>query len=245
MAALTSTAHWDRRRGKLRSSPPSRLNVAVRDIGRLLSPHIAAGSKVIEIGCSPGKYLLLCSELGATVSGLDYAPASIEVTRDLFRRAEVPIDLRQEDAFQTTFAPNSFDLVYSIGLIEHYTGDDLRKLVAKHIELAKPGRTALFIIPNFSGIYGRLLRLLNEELYSMHNVGIMRPKKLKESLPDGQTGNAYIYGSFNLWIVSLQDAIAPRLAQAIGWAANLAGLLQPVQIDALCPWVVLSAKKTP
>src|SRR5262249_36957710 len=134
---------------------PSPWLVSTRNQMRLLRRHIQPGMRVLEIGFAPGKILAwVASCLRARVSGLDYSAPGVETARKLFSILNLQADLRCEDASSTTFTPESLDLVYSAGVVEHF--DDPRPIVRTHVELLRQGGTALISIPNYRGIYGKL-----------------------------------------------------------------------------------------
>jgi SAM-dependent methyltransferase len=240
---LSSPEHWDSRKGKLRARLPSRLNVGVRDITDLLRRHIKPGDKVLEVGCAPGKYLLWCAVAGkAEVSGIEYAPKSYQDTVNLFRNMNVVIDLRNEDFFEASFPRASFDMVYSLGLIEHFTGERLTKIVHKHVDLLRPGGTAVIIVPNYQSWYGAILKKLDRAVYDTHNIEMMSVPALEQLAPHGTSATVYRYGSLTPWILSYG---VPRdlLAKLTMYGINLIGLLQPFNVKVLSPWLVLEIKR--
>jgi SAM-dependent methyltransferase len=242
MGALTSPTHWDSRLRGARPRPPSLLNVAVADVVALLGRHVKAGDRVLEIGCAPGKFLLWCKMVaGADVSGVEYAPESFADTVRLFEQAGQAADLRHEDIFDTTFGAE-FDVVYSFGLIEHFYGDQLERLVQKHVELLKPGGIAVISIPDYQRIYGAVLSRTNRANYDSHNIELMSLNALRAVAPPSVTTDVFRYGRFAPWYLSF--GVPRNLAvRYLFYGLNVIGLLQPFKIDALCPTLVLTMKK--
>jgi 2-polyprenyl-3-methyl-5-hydroxy-6-metoxy-1,4-benzoquinol methylase len=236
---LSDPAHWDSRSGKVRARLPSRLNVTVRDLTALLGRHIKPNDKVIEIGCAPGKYLLWCALAGQSkVSGIEYAPKSWQTTVDLFRAMDVSADIRKEDVFASSFEPTSFDVVYSIGLIEHFTGTKLVEIVQKHVDLLKPGGKAVIIVPNLRDIYGAIFKRLDRKTYDTHNIEMMTIEAMLALAPAGTTATTYHYGSLSPWQV-VYDGPKTVISKLAMYGLNLIGLVQPFRVKALCPWLVL------
>jgi SAM-dependent methyltransferase len=88
--------------------------------------------------------LLWAAERGARVAGADIALATIAGARDLLaahRPAFAAGDVRR-----IPFRDGSFDLVYSMGTIEHF--DETREAVAEIYRVLKPGGRALVGVPN-------------------------------------------------------------------------------------------------
>jgi SAM-dependent methyltransferase len=141
--------------------------------------------------------------------------------------------------FHTSFPPAGYDVVYSSGLIEHF--DDPRNIVRAHVALVKPGGKALIAIPDYGGIYGRLQRWLDPENLGIHNLAIMSPQALAQLAPKDLAASVKVYrtGRFSPWQLSLERRLPGPFGKAAKYALNVAGLLQPVDIDPLCPLLVL------
>jgi len=159
----TTNQYWDKIYSfQPKSLMPLNLFAGSRNLLRLFKKHIKPGMEVLEIGCAPGNYLAyITKNLKANVSGVDYSIRGIALSHKLFDAFNIKGDLRCEDIFTTTFPFNSFDFVYSNGVIEHF--DEPKDIIRRHIELLKPGGTALITVPNYRGIYGRLQRYFDYE----------------------------------------------------------------------------------
>src|SRR5262245_8347127 len=175
----TGVEHWN----KAWSSPvrlrlPSRLNVGVLNLTRLLRKCVKPGDRYLEIGCAPGKLLAwVASVLKARASGIDYWEAGIAQCPQLFSAVGLLIDLHHENLFDTHLEPASFDVVASFGVIEHF--DDPRPAIGKHLDLVAPGGKALITIPNYGGIYGLLQRWFDPDNLALHNLNIMSTPALE------------------------------------------------------------------
>jgi SAM-dependent methyltransferase len=200
--------------------------------------------QVLELGCAPGKILAWTAvKLGARVSGLDYSEQGITWSRRLFDTLGAHADLRREDVLKTSFPRGSFDLVYSWGLIEHF--DDPRPLVRAHLELARSGGLALIGVPHYGGIYGRLQASLDPANLALHNLRIMNPDALAALAPrDLATAvKGYPAGRFSPWLLNLDQRLPGPVARLANYALNGVGLLQPIDIAALCPLLVLEMRR--
>jgi ubiquinone/menaquinone biosynthesis C-methylase UbiE len=116
---------------------------------------------VLDVGCGSGRFVEVMSRWGASIVGLDYSnavDAAKKVTDELGYFAEYV----QGDALQLPFADNTFDAVYSIGVLQH-TADPLQAL-REMCRVLKPG--GLFGI---GGVYVRNLK------NSLHPKYILRP----------------------------------------------------------------------
>ena len=241
----TSPEYWNEvHRTPLREGLPSRLLVPTRNTIRLLRPHVSGGSRVLEIGFAPGKILLwLAARGGAAVSGLDYSAPGVDAAGRLFASCGVRADVRCEDLFATTFPEGAFDLVYSLGVVEHFA--DPRDAIRRHVRLARPGGTAIVAIPNYGGAYGRLQRALDPQNLALHNLEIMSGRALLAAAPDDllSGARAYPFGRAHAALVSVGKRMPALVAKGIAWTANGLGLLQPADWPPLCPMLVLEMRR--
>ena len=79
----------------------------------------ARGLRVLEIGVGMGADYLEWLKAGALATGVDLSAASIERAQQRAELAGYKPDLRVADAEQLPFADNSFDVVYSYGVMHH------------------------------------------------------------------------------------------------------------------------------
>ncbi len=237
----TTREHWDATHAVApRMRLPSPLLVSTRDIQRLLRKHIKPCMRVLEIGCAPGKQLAYVSKvLGAKVSGIDYSTVGIGYTHKLFSALDIDGDVRCEDMFNSSFPSDSFDVVYSIGVVEHF--EDPRHLIEIHTELLCQGGTALIAIPNYGGIYGRLQDHFNPENLSIHNLDMMQIDSFRSLAPRGDFSNieVFSYGRFNPWLISWERKMPAIVAKILCMVGNFTALLQPFNITTISPMLVL------
>ena len=96
-----------------------------------------AGLAAIDVGCGGG---LLCeplARLGATVTGIDPAQASIEVAVRHARAAGLAIDYRAASAEQLLAEDRRFDLVCAMEVVEHVA--DQERFLRTCAALVRPG----------------------------------------------------------------------------------------------------------
>jgi SAM-dependent methyltransferase len=240
MNAKTTKKYWEyARTPPPRMRLPSGILVGTRNIQRLLKSHIKPGMQVLEIGCAPGKILAWIAKiLRAEVSGIDFSSHGIDHAGRLFRHLGISANLRCEDVFETSFAEGSFACVFSFGLIEHF--NDPKKLVEIHVKLLKPGGKALIVVPNLAGIYGRLQRYLDPDVLALHNLDIMSPSALVALAPMHLVRDVRAYPFGRPSPMFNPDKVAPRwLGRASTLFLNVIGHLQPFDIEAFCPFLVL------
>lgn len=93
----------------------------------LIRPTEWQGKLVLDAGCGNGRYTYCAAEQGATVYGIDLG-AGVEAT--FANTCDLPnVHIIQGDIFQLPFAPATFDIVFSLGVLMH-TGDAQRAVQA-------------------------------------------------------------------------------------------------------------------
>ncbi|MDI6807745.1 MAG: methyltransferase domain-containing protein [Candidatus Eisenbacteria bacterium] len=95
------------------------------------------GLKVLEIGCSNGRWLRwFKQEYGAVTFGADLNPAAAGVVENFVLA----------DGLSMPISDGTFDVVFSMGLVEHFPDPVTRqKLISEHVRLAKPGTGLVWV----------------------------------------------------------------------------------------------------
>lgn len=78
-----------------------------------------AGKRLLEVGCGMGTDLLQFARGGANVTGIDLTPRSIEISRHHLSLYNQSGDFANADCERLPFADESFDVVYSNGVLHH------------------------------------------------------------------------------------------------------------------------------
>jgi len=102
-----------------------------------LSPTEVAGRLVLDVGCGMGRFADVVSRWGGQVVGVDLSAAVEAARANLEDRPNVQI--LQADCFRLPFARDSFDVIYSLGVL-HHTPDCAAAFRAL-VPFLKPGGT--------------------------------------------------------------------------------------------------------
>ena len=97
-------------------------------------------ARLLEIGCGMGTDLLQFARGGARCTGVDLTPRSVEITRHRFALYGMSGDFMISDGEQLPFATESFDVVYSNGVL-HHTPDTAGAIREVH-RVLRPGGVA-------------------------------------------------------------------------------------------------------
>jgi SAM-dependent methyltransferase len=118
----------------------------------------AAGRSVLEIGVGMGAdHLQWARSRPALLAGIDLTPRAIRLTRSRLELEGATTSLHVADAERLPFADESFDIVYSWGVLHH--SPDTAAAVAEVYRVLKPGGRAAVMIYHRDSILGRLLWL--------------------------------------------------------------------------------------
>jgi len=149
----------------------------------LLKHILKKGDKrILEIGCAKAKRLIyFAKEFGYDIYGIDYSKCGTEIAKKNLEIAGEEGTIICEDIFKTTLGEESFDIVYSMGLIEHFKNP--MEIIDIHIKLLKKGGFLIITIPNFrNSLYFNILTILHKEkkLLETHNLDAMDMNILTE-----------------------------------------------------------------
>jgi SAM-dependent methyltransferase len=127
---------------------------------------------ILEIGGAPGQYLAyMYRRFGYAVHCLDYSPVGCKKAEENLALLGIPAQIYCRDLFAPDLDLPPFDIVYSLGVIEHFR--DLPAVVERHLRLLKPAGILLLGVPNFGGVYHAFLRRLAPSLLAQHNLAAM------------------------------------------------------------------------
>jgi SAM-dependent methyltransferase len=124
---------------------------------------IKKDAKIIDIGCGTGRTLAIFRSWGySNIYGIDNSEESIKLCeqRGFIKNKDVFV----MDGMNTTFNDDEFELVFSEGILEHFsdfTGfvNEMARINSKYI---------LLIQPNHFSYFGKILNFLQDCL--MHNI---------------------------------------------------------------------------
>jgi SAM-dependent methyltransferase len=104
--------------------------------------------RLLDVGCASGRFLRQMSEIGWTVTGVEFDAAAARKAR------AVTPEIFEGDPMEAPFAPGRFDVVTAFHVIEHLP-DPLGTL-RRMLEWLAPGGLVIVEVPNVGGVGGRL-----------------------------------------------------------------------------------------
>jgi len=161
---------WDP--GDLDAHLPKKKDFFTRTLEGFIDAHIPGGpGECLEVGCFPGRFLTLFGERGYALSGIDFAKG-LERVPVWLQSLGYDVGSFPKADFMTHDFGRRFDVVYSLGVVEHLT--NWNEAIVRHAALVKPGGHLMIGAPNFSGLLQRVLhRYLDLPSYVTHYIPSM------------------------------------------------------------------------
>lgn len=187
---------------------------------RLIPFDQIKGKRVLEIGCGMGLHTELMCKAGATVTAIDITEESITATRTRLLQKGLNAKVICGDAESIVFPSNSFDFIWSWGVIHHSSSTS--KILNNIATWLNDSGTCKFMVYNLSSSHA-YLALLRHYLY-----GFWRQPSIDSSLnkfTDGHTARFYtqdqledltriFFGNINIQTFG-QDSDAVPLPRAL------------------------------
>ena len=94
---------------------------------------------ILDVGCGLGMTMDYFISKKNRVLGIDITPQSVKENRNR------GLDVLEADARHLSFQDNLFDLVYSLGVIEHFSETELA--LKEKVRVCKPGGVVVAVVP--------------------------------------------------------------------------------------------------
>lgn len=142
-----------------------------------LNTIIATQAKnILEIGAGTGTMSIFLSQLGFEATTLDNDEKVVGRANLAKEKLGGKNEIVLGDAFNLPFQDRSFDVVFHQGLLEHFSDEDIHKLLEEHLRVAP---TVIFSVPN-SYYFGREFgdeRLMSKNMWE----NILKPYQVEIS----------------------------------------------------------------
>ncbi|MCL5023308.1 MAG: class I SAM-dependent methyltransferase [Nitrospirae bacterium] len=176
-SSVTSQAYWDEYYEKM----PLEYYPEFMLYKDLFDKYSKKGGTAFEVGCYPGSFMVyLAKQFGYKVSGIDATPFVKNRLPAFLSDVGVVADDIICDDFLEYNVGKTFDLVYSMGFIEHFRNYD--EVIRKHVQLVNDGGILIITCPNFRGFQYVLHRLLDAPNLRRHYLPAMNFRKWRHIL---------------------------------------------------------------
>ena len=164
------TTLWDGQQHKIRHL--RWVYVANRQLAKLFDRALSGiqQPRLLELGCADSLWLpYLNRKYDSDTYGVDFSALGCQLAQRNLSLANAEGTILCEDLFAYAKRHHgTFDFVYSMGLIEHFSTP--QAILAAMSNLLKPGGTMLTVTPNLRGMYTPIARVASPKLLATHKV---------------------------------------------------------------------------
>lgn len=178
-------------------------NVHVRNNG---------GGSCFEIGVYPGRYLAVFGELGYQLNGVDQNKLVETKLPEWLKQSGYNVGFFKQEIIEEFCSNQKFDVVYSIGFIEHF--ENYQEVILKHLEFMAENGTLFISVPNFKGVIQHILYLLvDRENLNRHILESMDPSEWAKLLSSNglEVKDFGYFGNFDFWVDNQPRNIFQRI----------------------------------
>lgn len=187
---------------------------------------------VLEIGVGNGSHAQLLAERAKSFSGIDLTEYAVKSTSERMKVFGLAGTVEQMDAEQMEFPDNSFDLIWSWGVIHHSA--NTRRILEEMYRVLRPGGEALVMVYHRTFweyyVQGALLATLSGQVF--------KPAALHSSIQRRTDGAMARYYKLSEWTQLVSDLFQVKDIRIYGKKTELvpipAGKLKD-QIVSLIP----------
>jgi SAM-dependent methyltransferase/uncharacterized protein YbaR (Trm112 family) len=126
-----------------------------RGMSRYPIPHFplpsGAGKRLLDIGCNWGRWSIAATRAGYDVIGIDPSFEAIVAARRIARQVGASSQYVVADARRLPFADASFDVVFSYGVLQHFSKGDVAGAVREIARVVEPDGYSWVQMPNAYG----------------------------------------------------------------------------------------------
>lgn len=208
--------------------------------------HKKTNGNMLEIGGFPGYFAVYFHKFwNYKTTILDYFVAK-KFLSNVWKSNSIgqnDIEVLEKDFF--SFSTNQqYDLVYSLGFIEHF--DDTLDVIGRHWNLVNKGGELLIVYPNFLGLNGHLQLCWDPDNLNKHNLECMDIARIKGYLKELKIKNAKVYywGGLRVWLEDLSSRTLWQkfVVASLYVVGNLVKVLG-INSKFFSPYIVIYAKK--
>lgn len=155
--------HWTR------EEPKTQIQLAFRNHWTLfqelqtLTPGHNRGKRVLEVGCGRGSLSCYYADAGYSCELIDLSAKAIDVAKAIFDHNKLKASFAVGDANNLPYTDGSFDVVFSIGLLEHF--EDIKTPLAEQVRVLNKGGIFIgYVVPKYTNNIQQQYNWFNEIL---------------------------------------------------------------------------------
>jgi SAM-dependent methyltransferase len=159
-----------------------------------------AGGRILEVGCGSAILPSLLAHFGYAVTAIDNDERIVALGREMATFFRSPVKVEQGDAHNLGPYHGRFDVVYSLGVVEHFDPPVTQQLLQ---EQGRCGPTVVAVVPSRHTHYAA--PVTDERLYSRNEfVRLVRGAGFDVT-------ESFVYGSLPTWTARQLSRVAPKV----------------------------------
>ena len=102
-----------------------------------ISQALRSGSKILDVGCGAGIFTAMLAHHGYQVTGVDQDPEIVNLAKEMVEYFRSPAQIEQASAGDLSRYHGTLDLVFSLGVLEHFDREETVRLIQEQARCAK------------------------------------------------------------------------------------------------------------
>jgi len=128
--------------------------------------YVPPGKRVLEIGFGSGRILTrLAAESNCDCVGVDVDDAAFRSLNFFAQHNGTRVDGIKGSGFCLPFGDSTFDVVYSEGVIEHFSPQQSEDMIAEHVRVCREKGLVIISVPNRFALFHSLTKALLRERF--------------------------------------------------------------------------------
>lgn len=143
--------------------------VVKKILNHFIEKHFAKGAKVLHAGCGSGQVDVDIAKR-IDITALDISANALKIYKSIHGSGSVTI---QGSIFELPFPDHSFDGVYNLGVLEHFTQEEISQILTEFKRIIKPGGKIVVLWPP---TFGFTVFILDSAHFVLNNIFRMNVK---------------------------------------------------------------------
>lgn len=170
----------------------------------VMARYVPGGSRILEVGAGgSATFGMLTARLDCRACGCEPDVAGIITARRLAEAEGATPHFTRGDGFSLPFANETFDVVYSLGLIEHFSSAESSALISKHRRVCRPGGRVIISVPNLLNLPHTLTKAVQGKRGRYYPERSFSPRRLRALMEGAGLRLIARDGLLPLWGVSM------------------------------------------
>ena len=121
-----------------------RVSVIKPQLERAVFRNFPDGAHLLHAGCGSGQ-VDMALQGRMKITAVDISPSALRVYQ---RNNPAAFGVRHADILNLPFAPGTFDGIYNLGVLEHFTSAEIQQILAQFHRVLKPGGRVVIFWPH-------------------------------------------------------------------------------------------------